>query len=342
MIAPAMRYENQFKGKKYNKVMRVKIEQPYLDEFFGLIEKRNDFISWTGFSKKLKTTTRSSLKEMKEGNWTLPEKTYAELLNFISVEKKDYFKDKETYLPNGWATQERWDKKLLKIKKEIETKTEPWHLELKARLCGYISGDGLVKMRFNKNQKTPRYDFGFYPDDLMMAKSFNDAFFELYGRRFIVRKSKEYNNYILRGTHKEAYLDLIKLGSFGTYDWNVPFEFLTTTKMKTEWIKAFFDAEAHVGKRQIQVQSVNKKGLEEVKQLLEEVGIITSKIYTYKRKQKNWNINYLLAILRKSEFKNYLKLVGFNHSSKKDKLKSLVARMAESGSRRHARTESFL
>ena len=72
------------------------------------------------------------------------------------------------------------------------------------------------------------------------------------------------------------------------YKWRVPFEFLKTREMKSEWLRGFFDAEAHVNKQnKIQIQSVNKNGLQDVKDLLKSIGLEPSKIYEYKRKNKN-------------------------------------------------------
>lgn len=86
-----------------------------------------------------------------------------------------------------------------------------------------------------------------------------------------------------------------------------------------EWLRAYFDCEGYVGKNVIHIQSVNKKGIEKIHELLKEFNI-ESKIYKYQRKNKNWNTNYLLYILKKESRLNYLKEIGFNHLIKFQKL----------------------
>ncbi len=221
------------------------------------------------------------------------------------------------------------EKKLSILENNLKKKKSAKYLELKARVCGYLAGDGSIFKRRNASLNSFRYDIAFYPDNLEMAESFNQAFYKLYDRRFKIRKHKFKKYYKLKGCHQVAYFDLTKITKFGTHDWRVPFDFLKTNPMKVEWLKAFFDCESYVGKNKIQLQSVNKKGICEIKDLLENLDIETSKIYKYERKQKNWNTNYLLEIRKKSNLNKYLKLIGFNHSSKKNKLKSQLAGMPE-------------
>jgi intein/homing endonuclease len=80
----------------------------------------------------------------------------------------------------------------------------------------------------------------------------------------------------------------------------------------------------YVGKTEIRVQSVNKKGLLELQKILLQFQI-KSNFYSYERKQKNWKTNYHLAIMRRGSRVKFLKYIGFNHIKKLQKLIATVA-----------------
>ena len=316
--------------------MRVKLEKSVLDYFFELIVKSTYFVNWTELSKSV-SCSRWTIKDIKQNKRTLPKKVFEKLLLFIDSNKHDYFLSNAEYLDDFWAIKNRWDKKLTMLRYKLEKKNGLYYLKLRARLCGYLAGDGAIASRPNTSVNSIRYDIKFAPDNLNMAESFNEAFYKLYGRKFNIIKCRTGNNYQLNGSHKVAYFDLTRIAKFGVHNWRVPFDFLKTDPMKVEWLRAFFDCEAYVGKNKIQLQSVNKAGIYDIKFLLDGLGIEVSKIYDYRRKQKNWNINYLLEIRRKTSLKKYLNLIGFNHSYKRYKLELQIAGMAESGRKRHAR-----
>ena len=79
-----------------------------------------------------------------------------------------------------------------------------------------------------------------------------------------------------------------------------------------------------MGKKCIQIQSVNEKGLLSMQKLLGEFDI-KSNFYTYQRKNKNWNTNYLLFILRKESIYKFFKNIGFNHPVKQEKIFNMPA-----------------
>jgi len=96
-------------------------------------------------------------------------------------------------------------------------------------------------------------------------------------------------------------------------------------------MRAFFDSEGSVGKKSIQIQSVNERGIKQVQKLLKNLGI-NSKVYSYERKEKNWSINYILCINRKEDRFKFIKLINSNDPNKKEKMqKMLKAGMAEPG-----------
>lgn len=209
----------------------------------------------------------------------------------------------------------------------IPTDTQK-NLLLKSILCGYLSGDGSLSIRREKsNPKKIHYDIGFYPDDKNMLSLFLTTFKELYRKEPKIFLEKNY--YKVRITSKTACLDLIRFTKFHSLEWRIP-TFVNTTELKREWLRAFFDCEAYVDKNRITIQSVNKNGIIDIRQALQEFSI-ESKIYQYKRRQKNWNTNYLLIIMKINSRINFLNKVGFNNLKKQIRLKRFVAGVPESG-----------
>lgn len=195
---------------------------------------------------------------------------------------------------------------------------------LLARVIAYIQGDGCLIVRPLKHEGF-RYDICFYPDNIHVAELFSDTYLQLYGR--LPKIKPEINHYRIRVVHKKAGKELTELAKFYGLDWELPYSVLDSSESKKEWLKAFFDSEAYVGKRTIVVNSVNKKGLQQVQQLLNELEI-QSRLYEYHRKQKNWNTNYILSIMRIGDRQNFLKRVGFNHPAKQEKLINSLAGVA--------------
>lgn len=106
---------------------------------------------------------------------------------------------------------------------------------------------------------------------------------------------------------------------FSSLNWRIPNWVINNPENTREWIRVFFDSGAHVNAREIRVQSVNENGLHQVKLMLERFGI-ASREYSYKRKNKRWNINYHLVISGQVNRSNFLKRVGFNHIKKLNKI----------------------
>ncbi len=190
-------------------------------------------------------------------------------------------------------------------------------------VIAYLQGDGSVIAR--KVAGKMRYDMQFYPDDLTVANLFIEMYQKLYGRQLKISPRK--NFFVLRTTQKIAYEDLSRLARFKSLEWEIPSSILDTNEKKKSWLRAFFDCEAYVGKGNIVIQSVNKLGLEQVKDLLSHFGINT-RSYTYQRKQTTWNVNYLLVISRRENRQSFLKQIGFNHSKKQEKLEKSLADVA--------------
>lgn len=218
----------------------------------------------------------------------------------------------------------------IRVKGEINTELGPKEFfRLKSRICGYLAGDGGVYIRRQKNTSIVHYEIKFYPSDEKVAEIFQKTFYKLYKISMPIKKLGNY--YVLRVKSKVAVFDLLKTSEFGTKKWEVPFKILTSRINKIEWIRAFFDSEGSVGKKSIQIQSVNERGIKQIQKLLKILGI-DSKVYSYKRKQKNWSVNYILCINRKKDRFKFIKLINSNDPIKKEKMQKIInAGMAEPG-----------
>ena len=192
---------------------------------------------------------------------------------------------------------------------------------LKARLCGFLAADGSVFIRKEPNTGKVHHEIKFYPDDHKLVEIFAISFKKLYGKDVHIKQERKY--YRVSICNKTATRDLLSIANFSSKNWTFP-KIIKSRSSKIEWLKSYFDCDGYVGKKYIQLQSVNKEGLEQIQKLLNDFGIV-SKIYTYKRKQKSWNINYLLNINRKDMIIRFHKEIGLRHTLKKERLESLIS-----------------
>jgi len=204
----------------------------------------------------------------------------------------------------------RWNKihAFEKSKIKFDNKT-------KARICGFLAGDGSVMVRKDNNNKL-HYVVRFFPDHESLATLFVKDFQSLYGK--IPKVTQKRNHMEIICYSKPVVEDLLATCKFGIKNWRVPFAILDSRKAKIEWMRSFFDCESYVGEDYIKLQTVNKIGMNEVKKLLNELGFNPS-TYVYQPKNKNWSRVYIL-ILNKGESLKFSKLIGFNHKLKMKKL----------------------
>ncbi len=215
------------------------------------------------------------------------------------------------------AAKRRWEKvRQLQLLEICERKKLNGYLEKKAFLIGCLMGDGSVFHYTDKNFKD-HYCISFYPDSLRVTKLYVKYFYEVYGIKLKIKQEKNY--FSVRIKNRVIYDDLQNCGPFDSLHWSIPLNDLSSKKAKCAWISAFFDCEANVGKRMIQVQSVNCQGILAIQRLLQEFSI-ESKTYVYVRKKKSWNVNYILCIMKKESRVNYLNEIGFNHPKKQYRL----------------------
>lgn len=191
---------------------------------------------------------------------------------------------------------------------------------LLARLCGFLAGDGSIQIRTEPNGKI-HHSLEFFPDDASLIPPFLNALENVYGVQPTIEKHPKH--FRLRLYSKVVVSDLLSLAKFGIHGWTLPKTVLSDSKAKREWLRAYFDSEAYVGRTHIKVQSVNASGIYSVKQLLKEFEI-PANVYEYKPKTARWNKVYILIIAKKVDRLNFLKRIGFNHKKKAERLLSYL------------------
>ncbi|MBI2141599.1 hypothetical protein HYU16_04205 [Candidatus Woesearchaeota archaeon] len=218
----------------------------------------------------------------------------------------------------------RWKKIQEKEKHYIE-QVGTQHIHLKARILGYLAGDGNIYI--GKTIHNRHYSIRFFPDHSSLLEPFCEAFVKVYNKAPIIKQLK--NKYCVTVDSKTVLFNIISSARFGVVKWEVPFAFLSNEQSKIEWLRAFFDAEGYVGKDHIKIQTVNKKGMNQVMELLEHFGIQTN-MYEYKPKNSRWRTNHILIIHTKVSRIRFLEKIGFNHSQKKQKLEQTLNFIKES------------
>ena len=215
-----------------------------------------------------------------------------------------------------------WNKRFSPLVNHIHKKHKKLSIE-KARIIGFIMGDGSITAN-DSPSKGSHHDIRFYPDDINVAEMFIKDFEKLYLKKPAIKDGV--NHFIIHVSSKPAWDDLVKIGKFNSLNWEFP-ESLSSKKQKIEWLRAIFDCEAYVDlkKRRIVFQTVSKGGAFSIQNVLKEFDI-SSKIYTYQRKNPKWNTNYLLFIMGKENVYNFAKEIGFNHALKKNKLDTISRR----------------
>ncbi len=228
----------------------------------------------------------------------------------------------------------RW-RKIHQTEKEFLARNMHIVLPLKARLHGYLCGDGSVSNRVEKGTNRIHYDIRFYPDHRSIIKPFIEALEKVYNKSATIRREKGHYRIFL--TSKTVGMDLLKDSAFGSDKWDIPSWIQQNEEYLKEWLRAFFDAEACVMQREIRVQTVNLEGAYLVQKCLSKLGV-SARLYRYKRKQRKWKDNIHIVIANIKNRKRFLNKIGFNHVQKLEKLKSSLCQ--DGGIRNRASLEN--
>lgn len=212
-----------------------------------------------------------------------------------------------------WRKQHDKELKWIKSHKNVDI--------FKARLCGYLAGDGNISSRKERTSNKIHHEIRFFPDNISLIEPYLIAFRKAYNKT--PKVTRKNNHYEIRINSKVVFKDLISFCSFGLKSWTVPN--FSDNKCKSEWLRAMFDSDSYMGHKYIRLKTVNENGLKVVRNMLDDFGIDT-KFYSYKPKNDNWNTNYILDIRQIDSLKRFSYIIGFNHKLKKEKLINLICR----------------
>jgi len=179
----------------------------------------------------------------------------------------------------------------------------------------YLSADGCV-IKNPSTQKLKYYRIDFRNTNDTLLKDFQEKFYNY----FYIKPNLYLNTRCSIGS-KEIYWKLInQFGSFYSKEWKMP---MLNGKLTKIWLRAFFDCEGWVfckshQNRHIGIDSVNEKGLDQIKEALENLGI-----KSIKKTIKNGRI-YRLFIYGKENLIKFQKEIGFLHPSKKELLEKTI------------------
>lgn len=184
-----------------------------------------------------------------------------------------------------------------------------------ASIHAYLCADGYV-IKNSERQKKKFYIIGFRNTKLKLLKDFQTRFEKYFGKLpRLVEGERCYLN------SKELYNKITKkFGSFYSWEWTMP---RLNKKLSCIWLRAFFDCEGWVfckthQNRNIGLDSVNEKGLNQVIESLRKLGIKTIKRFSAKKGI------FRILIYGKENLVKFERKINFLHPNKSKKLRLAI------------------
>ena len=204
----------------------------------------------------------------------------------------------------------------------------------KAYILGVLMGDGCLEKRVKK-KNSHVYQIWLKTIDLDFARAFKQCCEKLYGKKLKIKEKMLKTNftekprkfYIVVATGKAIVEDLLCFVEnekmFKYNGWRVPEKiFKSNEECKIMFLRGFSDSEGSVSSNgrivSIRLDSKNMKGLNDIKKLLEMLGIHSVIV-----KVNEVNV-YGCLIYRKLSTIKFASKIGFYNSRKKSKLYTLI------------------
>jgi hypothetical protein len=180
-----------------------------------------------------------------------------------------------------------------------------------ASIHAYLCADGYV-IRNPVTQKHKYYYIGLRNTNNILLKDFQHKFFRVFGLMPIIT-----NDGRCKVQNKNIFFQLTKDFSYYSGEWTLPK--LSLEELKS-WLRSYFDCDGWVevqrGKsRIIGLESINKSGLEQIKNSLLKFDIKSSEV----KKRKDRNIWYIY-ICGKDDILKFKENINFLHPNKNKKL----------------------
>lgn len=226
----------------------------------------------------------------------------------------------------GWSkgltseTDEKVKKRSKNIEKKIINKNYRKMTKEKAYILGVLCGDGYIGKN-NIGLKCIDKDFiDYFSKCLESTYGIETAIYfqkskSLKDKSFI---SKDCQICILNSKRcKENILSYSKHNSFRTKEWEVPKVIYNSKNdnIKGMFVRGFFDSEGNVAKRNVKGFSTNLKGISQIKDILNELGIVCR----LSKMKRDYEI-YEISICGKPNLSKFLHKVGFSIKRKRNKL----------------------
>ncbi len=196
----------------------------------------------------------------------------------------------------------------------------------KGYILGVMCGDGYTSLSNRSFQiALQAIDKDFvvkFANCLKLVYKITPAFSEIK-----VKKSNWSNKWQARICSKEVFNDIKYYGNFKTLEWTVSPEIKQSdTKIKASFLQGFFDSEGHVdiSSRRVNAVSINLKGLEEIKCLLDDIGIRATIKGGYEKRFNRKRL-YFINVQDRKSVELFNNLVGFSIKRKQNRLTKLVA-----------------
>ena len=146
-------------------------------------------------------------------------------------------------------------------------------LEVLARIHAHLCGDGnLCYYKTSEKDRINRASISYFNTNIDLINSFRKDMNEFFGVKMT------YMPKLIKVSVQSIRIadTLSKLGKYRTREWRIPELIKNSNKeIKLEWIKAFCYDEGYTPKnrRVIRIKSMNKNGLEDIKEILQSIEI---------------------------------------------------------------------
>jgi len=216
--------------------------------------------------------------------------------------------------------------KLAGIKKRrfpIRTKHPTKITPALARIHAHICGDGCLyafrekdcygpwaKYRKNPNYYRTRYIACYTNTNPELLKEFRQDIKEVFGIH-----GKKLRNFDIRMNSKRVWQLLKEMGAGNSHEWFIPKSIIQgLPNVKKNWVRAFFDDEVYFNDGgRIRVKCVNKKGLQQITEMLNEF----VPCHLLPKRGSYWGNTYCININKKDTPKFFSKIGSLRYQGNK-------------------------
>jgi len=199
-----------------------------------------------------------------------------------------------------------------------------------ARIHAHACGDGSVYIRNSKrspgtllkhkrrNIYRKEWVIEYYNNEPELVKEFVSDFKISFNRNKKTLRNK------IKFIGAKHIAEKLELTGKNSYNWYIPnFIMNASNKIRSNWLRAFFDDEGYFSGSAINLTVVNKKGITQIQHLLSSLSIQSNLHGPYFQKNPKHHPFYRISILRENIIA-FWKYVNFLHPIKKKRLKELV------------------